>query len=64
MSEFTGVCQCANKTVSLRGSPPGFAKQARPLCQNCARIRLFVPLGLALSEKQTPQIIENTEKPK
>ena len=24
----------------------------------------FVPLGLALSEKQTPQIVEKIEKPK
>ena len=25
---------------------------------------LFVPLGLALSEKQTPRVVENIEKPK
>jgi len=30
VSEFTELCQCANETVSLRGSSSGFPKQARP----------------------------------
>ena len=32
-----------------------------PVCQNAM---FFVPLGLALSEKQIPQITENTGKSK
>src|SRR6266481_9678027 len=29
LSEITGVCQCVNKTVSLRGSPLGFVNSLR-----------------------------------
>ena len=48
--------------ISLRGSPPGLRKLS------CARTvpkpYSFVLLGLALSEKQNPQVIEKIEKPK
>jgi hypothetical protein len=60
VSEFTGVCQCANKTVSLKGSPPGFAKQARPavpkLCQNPIQLRCR---GLLRARSRFPEIVEN-----
>lgn len=53
--------ECANKTVLVRGSP-GLRKLS------CARTvpkpYSFVSLGLALSEKQNPQVVEKIEKPK
>jgi len=33
-----------------------------PVPEVCQNAMFFVPLGLALSEKQVPQITENTEK--
>ena len=33
-----------------------------PVPKVCQNAMFFVPLGLALSEKQIPQITENTEK--
>ena len=35
-----------------------------PVPKVCQNAMFFVPLGLALSEKQIPQITENTEKSK
>ena len=64
MSEFTGVCQCANKTVSLRGSPQASQSRRVPCAKTVPESEAFMPLGLVLSEKQIPQITENTEKPK
>jgi len=34
------------------------------LCQNCAKPYLFDPLELALSEKQTPEVVEKVENEK
>src|SRR5882724_10727466 len=48
VSEFTGVCQCANKTVSLGGSPPGFASRC---VRTVPKPYPFEPLGLALERK-------------
>jgi hypothetical protein len=41
------------------------ASQSRrvPCAKTVAESDVFMPLGLALSEKQIPQITENTEKP-
>ena len=52
--EFLHRGRCASvpiQIVSLRGSPPGFAKQARPLCQNCARIRSLHAIGVSFRAK-------------
>ena len=35
-----------------------------PVPKVCQNAMFFVPLGLASSEKQIPQLTENTEKPK
>jgi hypothetical protein len=35
-----------------------------PCAKSVPESDVLMPLGLALSEKQIPQIIENTEKPK
>jgi hypothetical protein len=45
------------KSIMSKSRGAGWSKTV-PECD------LFEPLGLALSEKQIPQIIENTEKPK
>ena len=45
-----------HKVISQEQGPP-----VPKLCQNAM---FFVPLGLALSEKQIPQITENTGKSK
>ena len=37
---------------------------ASPVPKLCQNAMFFLPLGLALSEKQIPQITENTEKAK
>jgi hypothetical protein len=58
VSQFTGVCQCANKTVSPKGFTPISCARTVPKPYS------FASLGLALSEKQIPKITENTEKPK
>ena len=51
--------KCANSRLSQqRGSPQ------TPVPKLCQNPMFFVPLGLALSEKQIPQIAENTEKSK
>jgi hypothetical protein len=48
---------CANSKLSQpRGSPHP------PVPKVCQNAMFFVPLGLPLSEKQIPQIAENTEK--
>ena len=55
--EKTLNCKCANSKLSQqRGSPQS------PVPKVCQNTMFFVPLGLALSEKQIPQIAENTEK--
>ncbi len=47
---------------------PASEADASSTCSGCARTvpkpYSFVPLGLALSEKQTPQVVEKVEKPK
>jgi hypothetical protein len=53
---------CQFKTVSTEGFTPGFTPV--PCAKTVPESDLVMPLGLALSEKQTPQITENTEKPK
>jgi hypothetical protein len=35
-----------------------------PCAKTVPESEVFMPLGLALSEKQIPQITENTDKPK
>src|SRR5580700_5964511 len=59
------MCRSPIEVVSRKGlfQDALLQKQARPLCQNCARMRCFEAIGLPLSERQTPQITENTEKP-
>ena len=65
MSEFTEVCQCANKNCLTKGFTPGLRKSRRvPCAKSVPESDLFMPLGLASSEKQIPQITENTEKSK
>jgi len=49
---------CQFQTVSTEGFTPV------PCAKTVPESDLVMPLGLALSEKQTPQITENTEKPK
>jgi hypothetical protein len=39
-------------------------QQVIPCAKSLPESHLFMPLGLALSEKQIPQIAENTEKSK
>ena len=65
MSEFTGACQCANKTFSLRGSPQSPVPKVWPESD------LFIhAIGVSFErivrahEKQMPQIAENTERSK
>jgi hypothetical protein len=50
------------KNCLTNGFTLGFAKQARPWAKTVPESDAFMPLGLALSEKQIPQITENTEK--
>jgi hypothetical protein len=52
------MCSCAYKSVSTEGFTP--SRRAKTVPESGA----FMPLGLALTEKQIPQITENTEKPK
>jgi len=49
---------CQFQTVSTEGFTPV------PCAKSVPESDLFMPLGLALSEKQIPQIAENTEKSK
>jgi hypothetical protein len=39
-------------------------EQAHRCVTSCARILSFHDIGVSFDEKQIPQIIENTEKPK
>jgi hypothetical protein len=57
VSKITGVCQCANSNCLTKGFTPT-ARQLVPKPYS------FLLLGLALSEKQTPQVVEKIEKPK
>ena len=54
--------------VNVLGRAPAFDKlvsrRRAPCAKSVPESDLFVPLGLALSEKQIPQITENTEKSK
>lgn len=53
------------KTTELRGAVGLCCKSRRvPCAKTVPESDVFMPLGLALSEKQIPQITENTEKPK
>lgn len=49
---------CQFQIVSTEGFTPV------PCAKTVPESDVFMPLGLALSEKQIPQITENTEKPK
>jgi hypothetical protein len=52
------------KIVSPRGSLVATKAGASPVPKVCQNAMFFMPLRLALSEKQIPQITENTEKSK
>ena len=65
-----GLPQLANKHRFVLLKPPhkgqrktaGTKAGASPVPKVCQNAMFFEPLGLALSEKQIPQIAENTEK--
>jgi len=53
------------KTTELRGAVgPCYKSRRVPCAKSVPESDVFMPLGLALSEKQIPQITENTEKSK
>ena len=63
MSEFTGVCvsvcQCVPIKLSHSGVHPRASQSRRvPCAKTVPESEVFMPLGLALSEKQIPQITE------
>jgi hypothetical protein len=52
------------QTASPRGSRHCCKSRRVPCAKTVPESEVFMPLGLALSEKQIPQITENTEKSK
>jgi len=58
------VCQCANSNRLTKGFTHCCKSRRVPCAKTVPESDVFMPLGLALSEKQIPQITENTEKPK
>ena len=58
------LVESTDQTVSLRGSRWVSQSRRVPCAKTVPESEVFMPLGLALSEKQIPQITENTEKPK
>ena len=60
----TGSCPASIK-LSHQGVHPRASQSRRvPCAKTVPESGAFMPLGLALSEKQIPQITEDTEKPK
>ncbi|MFZ0818798.1 MAG: hypothetical protein WAM91_01920, partial [Candidatus Acidiferrales bacterium] len=59
-------CQLCQLCQNALGRAPALEASARSRRVPCAKTvpesELFMPLGLAVSEKQIPQITENTEK--
>jgi hypothetical protein len=60
MSRVTPISESGGTNTGAFHRKAG-ASAVPKLCQNP---NVFMRFGLALSEKQIPQIIENTEKPK
>ncbi len=63
-----GAFPLANEQCTLAWSDPwlraGSKGRRVPCAKTVPESEVFMPLGLALSEKQIPQITENTEKSK
>lgn len=62
------LCQLCQLCQNALGRAPAFeelvSRRRVPCAKSVPESELFILLGLALSEKQIPQIVENTEKPK
>jgi hypothetical protein len=66
MSTLFEVCAVSEPCQNPQGRAPASQASAQrrrvPCAKSVPESDFLMPLGLALSEKQTPQITENTEK--
>ena len=67
-SSLVMLCQLCQLCQNAHGGAPASEALARSRRVPCAKTvpesEVFMPLGLALSEKRIPQLTENTEKSK
>jgi hypothetical protein len=61
---FLGTASVPIEVVRVYSNTPCYKSRRVPCAKTVPESDVFMPLGLALSEKQIPQITENTEKPK
>jgi hypothetical protein len=61
---FLRTVDVPSQIVSRKGPFQRYKSRRVPCAKSVPESDVFMPLGLALSEKQIPQITENTEKSK